>query len=75
MKKNELEKRIREETDFIHSPKHQNSLSRYFMKNDQPLENGAIGRLLMISSKEVEAIYQESVLELRKRVVQNGNFG
>jgi hypothetical protein len=71
MKKNELEKRIREEVDFIHCPKHQNSLTRFFMKNEQPLENGAIGRLLMISSKEVEAIYQESVLELRKKIIQN----
>jgi hypothetical protein len=71
MKKNELEKRIREEEDFIHSPKHQNSLTRFFMKNDQPLENGAIGRLLLISSKEVEAIYQESVVELRKQVIQS----
>lgn len=71
MKKNELEKRIKEEEDFIHSPKHQNSLARFFMKNEQPLENGAIGRLLLISSKEVEAIYQESVIELRKKIVQN----
>lgn len=67
MNKSELEKKIKEESDFIHSPKYQNSLAVFFTKNDRPLENGAIGRLLMISSKEVEAIYQESVLELRRQ--------
>lgn len=68
MEKSDMEKKIREEEDFIHAPKHQNSLQKFLAKTDNLLENGAIGRLLLISEKEVEAIYQESIVQLKKEM-------
>lgn len=68
VEKTEMEKKIKEEEDFIHSPKHQNSLNKFLTKNENPLENGAISRLLLITSEEVEAIYQESVIELQDMI-------
>ena len=66
MEKDELKKKILEEEDFIRAPKHQNSLNKFVAKNDKLLQNEAIGRLLLISPEEVEEIYQQSILELRK---------
>jgi hypothetical protein len=66
VEKNDMEKKIKEDQDFIHAPKYNNSLSKFLIKNDKLLENGAIGRLLLLSEAEVEKIYQESVKELRK---------
>ena len=68
VEKNEMEKKIREEEDFIHAPKHQNSLQKFLAKTDKLLENGAIGRLLLISENEVEKIYQESIVELKREM-------
>lgn len=68
MEKSDMEKKIREDEDFIHAPKFGNSLSKLLLKTDTLLENGAIGRLLLLSEKEVEALYQESVLELKKEM-------
>ena len=66
-----MEKKIKEDEDFIHAPKFGNSLNKFLAKNDNLLENTAIGRLLMISDKEVEAIYQESIEELKKEMNPN----
>lgn len=73
MEKNEdLKKKIMEEEDFIRSPKTSNSLKKYVAKNDRLLDNGAIGRLLLLSESEVERLYQEAVTELRKGMVEDG---
>lgn len=64
-------RKILEEEDFIHAPKHQNSLQKFLAKTDNLLENGAIGRLLLIPEDEVERIYQESIVELQKEMVLN----
>jgi hypothetical protein len=64
-----MEKKIREEEDFIHAPKHQNSLNKFLAKAENPLENAGVARLLLLSEREVEAIYQESVAALRKEMV------
>jgi predicted polyphosphate/ATP-dependent NAD kinase len=69
VEKSEMEKKIKEDPDFIHSPKHQNSLQKFLAKNDRILEDGAVGRLLLIPESEVERIYQESIVELRKEMV------
>ena len=73
VEKSEMERKIREEADFIHAPKVGNSLNKLLAKIDNPLKNVAIGRLLLISEKEVEEIYEESVIELRKGMVSNEN--
>jgi hypothetical protein len=61
-------KKILEEEDFIHSPKHQNSLNKFLAKQENLLENGTIGRVLLIPEEEVERLYQESVIMLRKEM-------
>lgn len=68
VEKSEMEKKILEEEDFIRAPKYGNSLNKFLAKTDNPLENGTIGRLLLLSEKEVEKIYQESVAELKKEM-------
>jgi len=71
-KNEDLKKKIMEEEDFIRSPKTSNSLKKYVAKNDRLLDNGAIGRLLLLSESEVERLYQEAVTELRKGMVEDG---
>ena len=69
MERDEMIDKIKNDPDFIHSPKFGNSLNKLLAKSDGMLENGAIGRLLLLSEEEVEAIYQESIVELRKDLV------
>lgn len=69
MERDDMEKKIREDEDFIKAPKHQNSLNKYLAKNDDLLHNRAIGKLLLIHEDEVERIYQESIVELRKEML------
>ena len=69
MEKTEMEKLVREAEDYIHSPKHQNSLNKFLTKTENPCENPLIGRLLLISEEEVERLYQESIAEFRREMV------
>lgn len=71
MEKSDLQKKIREDEDFIKSPKFNNSINKYLAKNDKPLENGTIGKMLLISEEEVEEIYKESIAKLRKEMVDD----
>lgn len=73
MEKDNISKKILEEDDFIHAPKFGNSLNKFLAKNDHIPHNGAIGRLLMIPEEEVEKIYQESVVMLRKDMCPDGD--
>jgi hypothetical protein len=63
-----MQEKIRTIEDFIHSPKHKNSLDNFLAKNENPLENGTIARLLAMTPDEVEAIYQESIKEFKKEM-------
>lgn len=69
MEKSDMQKKIQEDEDFVHAPKYGNSLKKFLAKTENPLENNAIGRLLLLPAEEVERIYQESILELRKEMV------
>lgn len=73
MEKSDMQKKIMEIEDFVHAPKFGNSLNKVLAKSDNVLENNTIGRLLMISAEEVERIYQESVLELKKELNPDGD--
>lgn len=66
VEKSEIAKKIMEDEDFIHCPKHQNSLKKFLAKTDNLVEDTTIGRLLLLSEEEVKDIYQQSVIELRK---------
>lgn len=63
-----MEKKILEDEDFIHAPKFGNSLNKFLAKTENLLENGAIGRLLLVTAEEVERLYQESVIRLKKEM-------
>jgi len=73
MERDEMERKIKEDDDFIYAPKFGNSLQKYLAKTDKLLENGAIGRLLLIPAEEVERIYEESIVELRKEMLDEGD--
>jgi len=70
MEKSESAIKIMNIEDFIHSPKHGNSLQKFLLKNDRILEDAAIGKLLLITAEEVEKIYQNSIMEIRKGMIQ-----
>jgi hypothetical protein len=69
VERSEMEKKVREEDDFIHSPKFGNSIKRFLAKMENPPENTTIGRLLLLSEEEVEKLYQESVVILREKML------
>lgn len=71
MEKSEMLKKILEDDDFVHAPKFGNSLNKFLAKTDNPLENSAVGRLLLLPEEEVERIYQESIVELRKGMIED----
>lgn len=71
MEKDSILKKVLEEEDFIHAPKFGNSLNKFLAKTENPLENGAVGRLLLIPDTEVERLYQESIVELRKGMTED----
>lgn len=64
-----MNKKIMEDEDYIHAPKFGNSLNKFLAKNEKVLENRSIARLLLISEEEVEKLYEESIVELRKEMV------
>lgn len=69
MEKDNILQKVLNEEDFIHAPKFGNSLNKFLAKNDNLLQNSAIGKLLMIPETEVERLYEESIVELRKEMV------
>jgi hypothetical protein len=64
--KEDLKKRILEESDFVKSYKHSNSLNKFLARNTKELDDSTIARLLMIDKDEVEVIYQKAVEMLKK---------
>jgi len=69
VERSEMEKKVREEEDFIHSPKFGNSMKKYLAKMENPPENTTIGRLLLLPEEEVERLYQESIVILRQKIL------
>jgi len=69
--KDELQKRVREEEDYIRCPKCSNSLSKFVAKNPEGVEDSVIARLLMIPEEEVHAIYEDAIKLLRKDMIEN----
>jgi hypothetical protein len=69
MDKNELSTRVTKDEDYVRCPKFGNSLTKFTNKNPDGVENAVIARLLLISEDDVERIYAEAVLLLRKTMV------
>lgn len=68
MDKDEIQKRIIEEEDYIRSPKNSNSITKFLMKNPDGVEDSVIARLLVMSEESVKKIYEEAVKILRKNM-------
>lgn len=69
MDKNELQKRVLEEEDYVRAPKFSNSLNKFVARNSEGVENATIARLLMISEEEVEKLFSEAVEILKEEMV------
>jgi len=69
--KEDLQKRVLEEEDYVRAPKFSNSLSKFLARNSDGVENATIARLLMIPEEKVEEIFQEAVLMLREDMVED----
>ena len=88
MDRDEIVKKIKEEEDYIRSPKFGNSLNKYLAKNPDGVQiketvkpekalsdqNKAIGRLLLINEDEVEALYQSAVDLLREEMAKDDYY-
>lgn len=70
MDREEIQKRIQEEEDYVRAPKFSNSLTKFLAKNSEGIENAAIARLLMITEEEVEAIYADAISQLQEEMLE-----
>lgn len=70
MDKNELQKRVQDEEDYVRAPKFSNSLAKFLARNSDGVENATIARLLMVTEEEVEQIYAEAIRILREDMVE-----
>ena len=68
MDKDDIQKRILEDEDYIRCPKCSNSLLKFIAKNSEGVENSVIARLLVVSEERVEEIYQEAIKILKKEM-------
>ena len=69
MDKDDIQKRIRDEEDYIRCPKCSNSLAKFLAKNSEGCEDSTIARLLMIPEEKVQELYEEAVKKLREGMV------
>lgn len=69
MDRDELQKRVVEEEDYVRAPKYSNSLSKFLANNSDGVENATIARLLMISEEEVVKLHEEAIQILRQDMV------
>mgnify|MGYP003346720402 CR=1 FL=1 len=66
MNNQEIQKKILEEEDYIKCPKNGNSIKKFISKNPEGVENYTIAKLLLMSEKKVEELYNEAIEILKK---------
>lgn len=68
MDKSHLKIKIQNEEDFIYSPAFKNSLNSLLSnpKYQDGVETAYAAKVLILSEEEMESIYQEAVVALRK---------
>jgi hypothetical protein len=67
--KNTLRKKIKEDPDFVYCPRLGNSLSKLVDKHPDGIDDERIEKVLLMSAKEVQKIYESALKKLRKSVV------
>ncbi len=71
METSEIMQKILEDEDFINSKKFGNSLANMVSKMpDDGVENSVIAKVLMLTEEQVSELYEESVEQLRKDLVE-----
>jgi hypothetical protein len=60
-----IKKKIVEDEDFIYCPRLGNSLNKLIEKHPDGVDDERIQKLLLMSAKELEAIYQSALQKLR----------
>lgn len=66
MEKNEIQRRIVEDEDYIRCPKCSNSVNKFLLRNPEGAEDSVIARFLMVSEEKIKELYAEAVRLLRK---------
>lgn len=66
--KKTLRKKIQEDPDFVYCPRLGNSLKKLVDKHPDGIDDERIEKVLLMSAKEVEAIYNSALEKLRKSV-------
>ena len=66
MDKDEIQKKVAEDADYIRSPKNSNSIAKFLAKNPDGAEDSVIARLLVTTEDKVKKIYEEAVKKLQK---------
>lgn len=60
-----LKKKIMEDKDFIYCPRLGNSLSKLIEKYPDGVDNERIQKILLLSEKEVNDIYESAIKKLK----------
>lgn len=71
MDKNEIQKKIMSEEDYIRCPKFSNSLTKFLEKFSDGVEDSKIARVLMISEEKVKQLYEDAVEKLHNLMKKN----
>jgi hypothetical protein len=66
--KQEILKKIKEDEDYVHCPKMDNSLKKIVNKNPDGLDDAKIADLLCVNVEEVEKIYQSAIKKIRHKL-------
>jgi DNA-directed RNA polymerase subunit RPC12/RpoP len=68
MDKEEIQRRIKEEEDYIRCPKCSNSINKFLMKNPDGAEDNVIARFLMITEEKLKEVYAEAIEILKSKM-------
>lgn len=68
MNNEDKKKQILNDPDYIEHPKFSCSVKKLLDKYPDGVDDDTIAKILMMDKSEVEAIYQESIKKLRKKL-------
>ena len=66
MDKEDIQKKISEDPDYVRSPKFNNSLAKFKLKYSNGVNDKIIARLLMTNEEHVKRLHDEAVAMLGK---------
>lgn len=64
--------KIKEDSDFIDSPKFNNSLAELLHKYPDGAPDGLICKVLHLDTKQLDRLYKSAILKLRSYLGKNG---